>query len=79
MVKVKVFEVMARQGIRTRVELARTVGLTEANMGKIVNGDIKAIRLDTINALCRVLDCQPGDLFEYVPDRPKRRAKKAKR
>ena len=79
MVKVKVYEVMASRGIRTRVELAKKTGLTEANMGKIVNADIKAIRLDTLSALCKALDCQPGELLEYVPDKPKRRAKKAKK
>lgn len=68
MVKVKVYEMMAKRGIRTRQELAQRVGITGPNMGKIVAGNMKAIRLDTMDALCRALDCQPGDLFEYVPD-----------
>lgn len=66
MLRNKVFEQMAKQGIRTRKALAEKVGLTEPNIGKIVSGDIKGIRLDTLEALCRVLNCQPNELFEYV-------------
>jgi putative transcriptional regulator len=68
MIKIKVYEVMAKRGIKTRRSLAKAAGIHETNMGKIVDGEIKAIRLDTIDGLCRALDCQPGDLIEYVPD-----------
>jgi len=68
MIKNRVFEQMARQGIRTRRDLAKVVGLTESNVSRIVNAQVKAIRLDTLEALCRALECQPTDLFEYIPD-----------
>ena len=68
MLKVKVFEMMAKRGIRTRKNLANKMEITESNVGRIVNGEIKAIRLDTLEKLCLALNCQPGDLFEYIPD-----------
>ncbi len=64
----KVYEVMARQGFKTRRDLARAAGIHETNIGTIVDGEIRAIRMDTLEGLCRALDCQPGDLLEYVPD-----------
>ncbi|WP_425326174.1 helix-turn-helix domain-containing protein [Micropruina sonneratiae] len=49
-------------------EFAELVGLTPANVAVLKNGRAKAIRFTTLEAICRVLDCQPGDLLEYVPD-----------
>ncbi len=49
-------------------ELADQVGLTPANLAVLKNGRARAVRFTTLEALCRVLDCQPGDLLEYVPD-----------
>lgn len=51
----------------TMAELARRVGVTEANLGVLKNGRAKAIRFSTLTALCRELECQPGDLLAYVP------------
>ena len=68
MIKNKVFEVMVSRGYRTRKAVAEELGMTETNFGRIVNGDIKAIRLETLEALCKLLDCQTNDLFEYVPN-----------
>ena len=68
MMKNKVFEQMAKRGYRTRKEVAEKLGMTQNNFGRIVNGEIKAIRLETLEALCRLLDCQTNDLFEYVPN-----------
>ncbi len=68
MVRLKVFEVMAKWDIRTRAESARRTGLTEAKIAKIVKDDVRAIRIETIDRLCRVLECSPGDLIEYTPD-----------
>ena len=68
MIKVKVYEMMARRGFKTRLALAQASGVHQNNLGKIVNDDILALRLDTLNKLCRTLDCQPGDLLEYMPD-----------
>ncbi|MCY4778840.1 helix-turn-helix transcriptional regulator [Sphingobacterium sp. UT-1RO-CII-1] len=49
-------------------ELSQKVGITLSNLSIIKNQKSKAIRLSTLDALCRVLDCQPGDLIKYVED-----------
>ena len=49
-------------------ELAREVDITLANLSILKNHKAKAVRLTTLDAICRALDCQPGDLLEYVPD-----------
>ncbi len=47
-------------------ELSERVGFTMANVSLLKNGRIKALKLSTLDKLCRVLECQPGDLLEYV-------------
>ncbi len=59
---------MAERGIRTLRELSGQIGLSEGTTGRIARGKTTRIDLETINSLCRVLDCQPGDLLEYVPE-----------
>jgi putative transcriptional regulator len=59
--------VMARRKVRSNA-LARAVGITEANLSLFKSGKIKGIRFSTLEAICRYLDCQPGDILEYVPD-----------
>ncbi|MEU7979446.1 helix-turn-helix transcriptional regulator [Micromonospora sp. NPDC049081] len=49
-------------------EFAERVGLTPANVAVLKNGRAKAVRFSTLEAICRVLDCQPGDLLEFVDD-----------
>lgn len=49
-------------------ELADRVGITLANISILKNGRAKAVRFETLNAICRALDCQPGDILTYVPD-----------
>lgn len=49
-------------------EFADAVGITPANVAVLKNGRAKAVRFSTLEAMCRVLDCQPGDLLEYVPE-----------
>ncbi len=46
-------------------ELAERVGITMANLSLLKTGKVKAVRFSTLKALCRELDCQPGDLFEH--------------
>jgi putative transcriptional regulator len=46
-------------------ELAQEVGITIANLSNLKTGKISAIRLTTMEAICKALECQPGDLFEY--------------
>ncbi len=49
-------------------ELADRVGIANVNLSKIKTGKISAIRFSTLNAICEVLDCQPGDILEYQAD-----------
>ena len=49
-------------------ELAAAIGITEANLSLLKQGKVKGIRLETLEAICRHLQCQPGDLLEYIPD-----------
>jgi len=46
-------------------ELAQLIDITEQNISILKTGKAKAIRLTTLNAICKVLDCQPGDILEY--------------
>lgn len=49
-------------------ELADQVGITLANLSILKNNKAKAVRFSTLNAICKALDCQPGDLLEWVDD-----------
>lgn len=49
-------------------ELARRVGISNVNLSNIKTGKIHAIRFSTLNGICQALDCQPGDILEYVED-----------
>ena len=59
--------VMARKKISV-TELAKQIDLTMANLSILKNNKAKAIRFTTLDALCKALDCQPGDILEYIPD-----------
>ncbi len=61
-------DVMMALGKVKGLDLAQNVGLTQANLSKLKTGKVKAIRFSTLEALCRELGCQPGDLLEYVPE-----------
>ncbi len=52
----------------TLTELAERVGITVANLSILKTGKAKAVRLHTLDAVCRELGCQPGELLEHVPD-----------
>ena len=49
-------------------ELAQTVDITMANLSILKNNKSRAVRFSTLEAICKALDCQPGDILEYVPD-----------
>lgn len=51
-------------------ELAQRVGIADGNLSKLKNGKVRGVRFDTLNALCRELNCQPGDLLEFQDDAP---------
>ncbi len=59
--------VMARKKVRSNA-LARAVGITEANLSLLKSGKVKGVRFSTLEAICRYLDCQPGDILEFIPD-----------
>ena len=58
-------DVMLAKRKMTSLELAQKVGITQANLSILKTGKAKAIRIGTMNEICRVLQCQPGDLLEY--------------
>ena len=58
---------LAKRKMRV-TELAEKVGITLANISVLKNGKVKAIRLSTLEAICKALQCQPGDILEYRPN-----------
>ena len=60
---------LAKRKVRSN-ELARAVGITEANISLLKSGKVRAIRFSTLEAICQYLNCQPGDILVYVPDEP---------
>ena len=59
--------IMAKRKISSN-ELAEKIGITPANLSILKTGKAKAVRMSTMDAICRELQCQPGDLFEFVQD-----------
>jgi putative transcriptional regulator len=57
---------LARRKMRSR-DLAAAVGITEVNISLLKSGKVKGVRFDTLERICEVLQCQPGDLLAYVP------------
>jgi putative transcriptional regulator len=58
---------LARRKMRSK-ELAEKIGITEQNVSLLKSGKVRGVRFETLEKICTVLDCQPGDLLEYVPD-----------
>ena len=61
-------DVMLAKRKMSVTELAEKVGITIANISILKNGKAKAIRLSTLEAICKALECQPGDILQYSPD-----------
>ena len=61
-------DVMLAKRKMTSLELCNRIGLTPANLSILKTGKAKAVRLSTLEAICRELQCQPGDLLEYRED-----------
>ncbi len=61
-------DVMLARRKMTVTELTGKVGITMANLSILKNGKAKAVRLSTLEAICKALDCQPGDILEYQND-----------
>ena len=58
---------LARRKMRSK-ELAERIGITEQNFSLLKSGKVKGVRFDTLENICRTLDCQPGDILEYRAD-----------
>ena len=58
---------LAKRKMRSN-ELAERVGMTTANLSILKTGKAKAVRFSTLEAICQILECQPGDIMEYVKD-----------
>lgn len=59
--------VLEKSGMKS-YELAKAIDITTANLSILKTGKAKAIRFSTLEAICKVLDCQPGDILEYIDD-----------
>ena len=61
-------DVMLAKRKMSLTELSAQVGITMANLSILKTGKAKAVRLSTLEAICKALDCQPGDILEYKPE-----------
>ena len=69
MIAIRIDVMLAKRKMSV-TELSEKVGITMANLSILKNGKAKAVRLETLENLCRALRCQPGDLLEFVEDEP---------
>lgn len=67
MIRVELDVMLARRKM-TLLELSQRVGVTPANLSILKNGRARAVRLQTLDAICRALSCQPGDLLVWTPE-----------
>ncbi len=67
MIRINLDVMLARRKM-SLTELSERVGITMANLSVLKTGKAKAVRFTTLDALCKVLECQPGDILEYVGD-----------
>ena len=58
---------LAKRKMRSK-ELAEAIGITEQNVSLLKSGKVRGVRFETLEKICAILDCQPGDLLEYAPD-----------
>ncbi|NLZ37907.1 MAG: helix-turn-helix transcriptional regulator [Clostridiales bacterium] len=61
-------DVMMAKRKMSLIELSSRVGITMANLSILKTGKARAVRFDTLDAICRALDCQPGDILEFTDD-----------
>ncbi len=59
--------ILAKRKMQSK-ELAEQIGITQGNISVLKTGKAKGIRFETLQAICTVLECQPGDILEFVPD-----------
>ncbi|MBI5012776.1 helix-turn-helix domain-containing protein [Methylocystis sp.] len=58
---------LAKRKMRSR-DLAQQIGIAEQNVSLLKSGKVKGVRFDTLEKICEILQCQPGDILEYRPD-----------
>ncbi|MEL7213496.1 MAG: helix-turn-helix transcriptional regulator [Pseudomonadota bacterium] len=63
-------DVMLAHRKMTSRDLAAQIGIAEQNLSLLKSGKVRGVRFNTLEAICAALGCQPGDLFEFVPDDP---------
>ena len=71
MIMVNLDQMLARRRM-SLTQLSEAVGLTMANLSILKTGKAKAVRFSTLDAICRALDCQPGDILSYEPEEAER-------
>lgn len=69
-------DVMLAKRKRRLKELAKAIDITEANLSQIKTNKVRGVRFDTLSAICDFLDCQPGDILEFVKDKKRSPAKR---
>ena len=67
MIVVNLDVMLARRKMRSK-ELAERIGITEANLSLLKSSKVKGVRFETLDKICAVLECQPGDLLEHRPE-----------
>ena len=67
---------LAKRKMRAN-ELSDIIGITPSNLSLLRSGKVRGVRFATLEAICKALDCQPGDLLEYMPDEDQPRWRKA--
>lgn len=63
-IRINLAVMLAKRNAKSK-DLAEYIGITEANLSLLKQGKVKGIRFDTLDAICRYLDCQPGDILEH--------------
>ena len=67
MIKLRITEILQEQG-HTKYWLYKQLGLSYQNLSKLMNNETSGIRFETLDTLCKILNCSVGDLFEHTPD-----------
>lgn len=70
MVKLRIKDILKEQN-HTKYWLYKQLGLSYQNLSKIMNNETSGVRFETLDTLCKILNCQVGELFEYTPDETK--------
>ena len=68
MIVIRLDRMLAERKMRLN-DLAKQVGISNVNLSYLKTGKVRAIRFSTLGAVCRILDCQPGDILEYSEDK----------